>query len=171
MSMQMKYLDATNLACVIEEAFPLVDMPSSADLIAPGFSQYNYLAEELERYRGKEISGDAIRIIHQDLSHLSASAWHWILPHYLRFCLTAEAEYNRMETEFLIYNLGPDLRFQADVVKRLSQLTNSQISCLIDFLGWCLSQEYWREYCPDSIARGIGFLQTVLVDRQHQGHH
>jgi hypothetical protein len=40
--------------------------------------------------------------MHQEMTCLSARGWSWALPHYLPFCLTPEAEYNRMETEFLI---------------------------------------------------------------------
>jgi hypothetical protein len=161
----MTYPDTATLAQEIDEAFPFVDMPPIAELIARDCTDCEYLAEELERYKGRDINGDAIRLVHQELSHLSAEGWRWILPHYLRFCLTAEAEYNRMETEFLIYNLGPDLEFQTDTTQRLSLLTTDQISCLIDFLAWCQNQEYWKEYCPDNINKAIGFLRTLLLTR------
>jgi len=143
-------------------------MPTASELFVRGRTDIEYVAEELERYRSKPIDGDAIRLVHQELSNLSAKAWRWILPHYLRFCLTAEAEYNRMETEFLIYNLAPELQFQTDTSQRLSLLTAMQVACLIDFLGWCFDQEYWKEYCPQNINRAISFLQTVLLAKNHE---
>ncbi len=81
------------------------------------------------------------------------------MPFYLRFCLTPEAEYNHMETEFLIYNLNPDLKFQRDTLQRLSLFTEVQVRCLIHFLEWCLTKQYWKEYCPDNINRAIEFLR------------
>lgn len=163
---QMIGPDTGTLSELIESVFPFVEMPSAAELISLGRPDSEYLTQELERYRGKQIVGDTIRLIHQELSYLSAKGWRWILPHYLRFCLTPEAEYNRMETEFLIYNLGPDLKFQGDTTQRLALLASRQISCLIDFLRWCQNQEYWREYCPDQLSRAIGFLRTLLLDRE-----
>ncbi len=98
---------------------------------------------------------------YRQMSQLSAKAWRWILPHYLKFCLTPEAEYNRMETEFLIYSLGPTLEFQKETLERLSNLNKAQIDCLIHFLEWCLSQQHWKEYCPEDIERAINFLRTI----------
>jgi hypothetical protein len=158
--------DTASLSELIESAFPFVEMPSAAELVSPSCEDFEYLTEELERYRGRQIDGAAIRLVHQELSHLSAKGWRWILPHYLRFCLTTEAEYNRMETEFLIYSLGPDLKFQGDTAHRLALLAPRQISCLIDFLCWCQNQEYWREYCPNQLSGAIGFLRTLLLARE-----
>jgi hypothetical protein len=78
----------------------------------------------------------------QALSQLSAIAWRWVLPNYLRFCLAADAEYSRMEMEFFIYNLGPADEFQKDTVERLSKLDRQQMDCLIKFMHWCLSRQY-----------------------------
>ena len=164
---QMTYLDTATLRAEINLSFPFVEMPPTGELLVPEYAASQYLAEELEQYRPRQVDGGAIRLVHQELPHLSAKAWRWILPHYLRFCLTPEAEYNRMETEFLIYNLGPSLRFQSDTNQRLSLLTTSQVLCLIDFLFWCENQEYWKQYCPSDISRAIGFLKTVLLTREH----
>lgn len=147
----------------VKLAFPLVEMPNGLDLPfhKDGCFECDSLRDDLEYYRGREITGEAIRLVHQEMSHLSAKAWQWILPHYLRFCLTPEAEYNHMETEFLIYNLRPDLKFQKDTIQRLSFLNKKQIYCLMLFLEWCLSQQYWKEYCPSDINRALDFLKTV----------
>ena len=154
---------ATNILLdEIESAFPFMEMPLDTDLLfhKKDCFECDDLLADIDQYRGKKITGNAIRVIHQEMSHLSAKTWQWVLPHYLRFCLTPEAEYNRMETEFLIYSLAPSLEFQAETWQRLSLLNKNQINCLIHFLEWCSNHQYWKEYCPDEIDRGINFLRT-----------
>jgi hypothetical protein len=162
----MSSADTDRLAEEIDSAFPIVEMPPGNELPIKTLDSFEatHLVQELEQFRGKAINGTAIRLVHQEMSHLSAKAWRWLLPHYLRFCLTPEAEHNRMETEFLIYNLGPDLPFQRDTLRRLSLLTAVQVECLVHFLEWCLKSEYWKEYCPDNIAKAIGFLGANLAN-------
>jgi hypothetical protein len=157
--------DTDSICKEIETAFPFVEMPVGAELPfnTPFTPEDRYLIEELEQFRDREISGKAIRFVHQEMSLLSAKAWQWLMPHYLRFCLTSEAAYNRMETEFLIYNLGPELKFQSGTLKRLSLFTARQAGCLIHFLQWCRNQEYWRDYCPENIDSAIAFLRTNLA--------
>ena len=151
---------ATNILLnEIESAFPFTEMSLDTDLLfyEKDFFECHDLLADIEQDRGKEITGNAIRVIHQEMSHLSAKTWEWVLPHYPRFCFTAEAEYNRMETEFLIYSLAPSLEFQAETWQRLSLLNINQINCLIHFLEWCSNHQCWKEYCPDGIDRGINF--------------
>lgn len=147
----------------IEAVFSFVEMPLGAELLfhKNGCLECGSLLEDIEQYRGKEITGEFIRLIHQELSHLSAKAWRWILPYYLRFCLTPEAEYNQMETEFLIYNLGPDLKFQTETLQRLSLLNKDQINCLIHFLEWCSINQHWKECCPNELGMALKFLQST----------
>ena len=158
-------MDTESLLHEIESEFPLVEMPPDIELSFHKIdcAQCEYLRNDLSEYRNKEITGKEIRSIHQEMSCLSAKAWRWILPHYLKFCLTPEAAYNTMETEFLIYNLGPDLKYQKDTLQRLSQLSKNQISCLIHFLDWCSNQYPWKDYCPEDIAKARSFLCTVMA--------
>jgi hypothetical protein len=156
-------VDIRRLSAEISSTFPTIDMPPRAMLTAhgPKCEVCDGLGDDLEQIRGQPVSGAAIRLVHQELSHLSPSAWAWILPHYLRFCLSDEGREDRISTEFLIYNLAPELKFQADTAKRLSLLTKDQIRCLIDFLDWCLSQDYWKEFFAADISRATGFLRTL----------
>jgi hypothetical protein len=156
-------MNAEELLAEILEVFPPVEMPAGPELTfhAKGCHQCAYLAEDIENYRGKPIDGEAIRFLHQELSLLSAKAWRWIAPHYLSFCLTPEAEYNGMETEYLIYNLGPDERFREETLQRLSGLNKSQIGCLIHFMEWLASHPDWSEYCPENINKAIKFLSAA----------
>lgn len=147
----------------IELVFPFVEMPIVGELTLHDANcpECRYLAEDLEQYRRKDITGETIRLIHQEMSYLSAKATRWILPHYLRYCLTPEAEYNRMETEYLIYHFGPRCEFQQRTSGQLSLLNTVQLKCLIHFFEWCLRQSYWREYCPQDIESAISFLEEV----------
>ena len=92
---------------------------------------------------------------------MSAKAWRWIAPHYINYCLTPEADYNAMEAEFLVYNLGPEDRFKADALDRLSLLDSSQIRCFIFFMEYLSSHEYWSEYFPEDIRKATRFLQAI----------
>lgn len=157
------------LADEIAAEFPILPMPPAARLVVAGSIGGQFLIDELEMYRDKQIDGHAIRLVHQELPHLTAEGIQWVLPHYLRFCLTPEAQYNREETEYLVYHLGPSLKFQGDTAGRLSLLSSAQVRCLIDFLQWCGSDDYWREYCPEDLKRVEAFLATVLVDKERRG--
>ena len=83
------------------------------------------------------------------------------LPHYLPYCLTPEAEYNKMETEFLIYNFGCADKYKDNMRTQLSCLTMRQLRCLILFIEYLSVQPRWSEYCPKEIARA---LEAVNVD-------
>ena len=155
------------LLAEIQSAFPVVAMPSKADLPFDlergGLDEY--LANELDELRGKRVDGAVIRHVQQEMSCLSAKGWAWILPHYLRYCLTEEAEHNEMETEFLIYHLGPDQKFQADARKRLSLLNSQQIQCLIHFMQWLKSHPHWIAYLLADIDRAIAFLCALQTNQ------
>lgn len=168
MQMPPKIISKDNLFVEIESVFKLIEMPNADELTFHKVhcAECDDLREELLLCRGKSITGETIRLIHQELSLLSAKAWRWILPHYLKYCLTPEAEFNQMETQFLIYNLGADIQFQAELSQRLSLLNKDQILCLIHFLEWCSDQEYWQEFCPDSISRGINFLKHLARNQE-----
>jgi len=147
----------------IDTVFPFVEMPSHDELSfhKDGCSQCDDFLSDLELYRGKEISGEVIRLVHQEMAQLSAKAWAWILPHYLRYCLTSEGEYNRMETEFLIYNLSPSDKFKLDSAMRLSMLNPEQVSYLIKFCDWLLQKPEWKDIYEEDINRAIVFLNAL----------
>lgn len=156
-------MDKNSLLVEIESVFPEMEMPRGMTLSfhKDDCFQCEYLRKDIEKYRGKEVSGEVIRLLHQEMSCLSAEGWRWALRHYLQFCLNPEAEYSRMETEFLIYNLGPDLKFQQEALQRLSLLNRRQLNCLIHFLEWCEQHSYWKEYCPENISNALNFIRTI----------
>ena len=156
-------MDSSALFSEIGNTFPDMRMPPKAALSfhKGDCPQCEYLRNDLEEYRGKEVTGDVIRYLHQELGCLSTDGLKWILPHYLKFCLTAEAAYNQMETEFMIYHLGPGLKSQEETMLQLSGLNRREIDCLIHFLEWCASHPLWGEYCPEDIERALSFVRTV----------
>jgi hypothetical protein len=147
----------------IEASFPQVEMPAKSELSfhKNGCDQCRYLRDDLEERRGKEINGDLIRYLHQELGCLSTAGLKWILRDYLKFCLTPEAEYNMMETEFLIYHLGPDLKYQKETLQQLSGLSRNQIDCLIHFLEWSATHPKWGDYCPENIEKALNFMRAI----------
>lgn len=162
---------AMMLAKEIDHFFPVIGMPSPENIPAhlDGCSTCAQLASDLNVYRDKPIDAALIREIHQEMSHLSANAWRWVLPHYLRFCLTPEAEYSCFETEFLIYNLVPATEFEVATKARLSLLSDDQVRVLRDFLTHLLSTDYWRNYSPAKLTRGVAFLSEILEERSSPG--
>lgn len=163
--MQVRKMKITkdSLKREIDTAFPFVEMPLSGKLTIhnENCGECEEVINDIEDYRHKEITIDLLRRIHQELSLLSSEAWRWILPYYLRFGMTSEAQQSEMEIQFLIYNLGPAEQFISDTSKRLSILNRSQLSCLIHFLEWCSTQFPWRDSYEDSIERGIKFLTNL----------
>jgi len=147
----------------VDEAFPCMEMPESAELL---FHQDQCRScAEVRRYldasRGVKADDALIRFIHQQLYHLSPVAFRWILPSYLKFCLSSVS--SQEEVYFLVYNLSPDQEFQEDTYRRLSALNAAQIRCLIHFLNWCSGNECWVEIRGD-VDKAIKFLHTVKAE-------
>lgn len=147
----------------IEREFPFVEKPQGRSL---SFHKSDcdhciYLRRDLEVYKGKELPREAIRCVHQEMSSLSAKGFAWVLPSYLRYAIASKPSYSNTEVEFLIYNLGPELKHQPEAMQRLSGLSSGQISCLISFLAWLKSQEHWVNYCSEDIERAENFLRTL----------
>lgn len=154
-------MDAEYLLREIDAAFPPFEMPSSLEFVSetPHYIESDEIRDDMEEFRGKKIDAKAIRTIHRYFPVLSPMATRWILPEYLRFCLTSEAQSHcRVETMSLIYALSPDAEFRNDTLTRLSMLNTKQRMCLIHFLQWCLLDEYWIDSDPERIRTGIDFL-------------
>jgi hypothetical protein len=153
-------METHELLCLIEKAFPVVQMPPTKDIVAHGDAcpECLGLTKDLEQYNDVTIGGEVMRMVHQELYHLSPLGWSWILPHYLRHCLTAEAVYNRFETEFLIYSFSPSPEFEEDTVARMSGLSSAQARCVNSFFEWCLNDADWRCSYGHDIVLAKAFL-------------
>jgi len=156
-------IDTSSLLKEIDSVFPFVEMSDENALVLHenGCLECNDLKNELKDYRNKEITGEVVRLLYIEMTSLSAKGWQWFLPHYLRFCLSPEAEYNRLVTELLIYSLRPSPEFEQDTLLRLSLLDKEQINCLMHFLSWCENQQHWKDYCLEDIGRAQKFLSSI----------
>ena len=153
------------LLAAIDTAFPLVPKPDQARLTfhSDGCAHCGMVNLYLEEYAGPVLPPKAIRYLCDEMSCLSAVAWRWLLPTYLRQCVAQPSEDLARETEFLIYNLSPDAEDQPDTRARLSDLSPVQLQCLLAFLQWCKEQPRWSEYCPNEISSGQAFLTSMLA--------
>jgi hypothetical protein len=156
-------MNSENLRIEVEKVFSFIEKPKGLELSfhKDDCPQCGYLRNDLDQYKDTQLSPAGIREIHQEMSCLSARGWRWVLPSYLLFCLTEKASYSQMETEFLIYNLAPELKHQLEAKQRLSGLNQEQINCLVHFLEWCQQHEHWGQYCPEEISSAIAFLSTI----------
>lgn len=143
----------------IDAAFPVVEMPAKDQLVFEKYKggECDEIAEDLEQPLA---SDEVVKIVCRNLSCLSAKGWVWVLPFYLKYCLSEKAMTNRTETEFLIYNLSPAPEFVSDTNQRLRELNNQQIRVLIYFLEWCLSNEYWKEFYRCEIEGALTYLNN-----------
>jgi len=146
---------------------PPVPKPEGRDisLHESGCWQCKYLRDDLAQYEDSELPNEAIRSLHQELSCLSARGWRWVLPSYLRRCLTQDPAYDAVETEFLIYNLGPSPEHESETRERLSALNREQVNCLAHFLEWCRTHPHWSQYCPNDIERARRFMHSVITTK------
>jgi hypothetical protein len=151
----------------IDTVFPPVPKPDGAAVSfhATDCLQCQFVRQDIEKYSDVSLPDDAIRYLHNELSCLSATAWRWALPSYLRRCVTQDAEYDAVETEFLIYNLGPEESFKDETRLRLSALSEQQVRCLLHFLEWCRDHPHWSEYCAEDVSRAATFIASILAER------
>ncbi len=149
----------------VENVFPWVEKPQGESLSfhETGCLQCEFVRSDLAVYSDKELPVEAIRYIHQEMPCLSALGWRWVLPSYLRHCLTQEPDHDYGETSFLIYNLAPEPKYEAETRERLSALSTDQINCLLHFVEWCKEHPYWSDFCPNEIALAYEFLQSLKV--------
>jgi hypothetical protein len=161
--MQIDDSSKMNLLEEITIVFPSKVMPQTGDLIVNKGrdSECNYLREDLDAARGQPVTGAVIRLVHQELTCLSVKALQWILPYYLRYCLSDDGQESRMETEFLIYSFSPLEEFKEAALQRFTFLQRDQIVCLLHFVDWCSAHPYWGEYFPEDLQRAREFLRSL----------
>lgn len=150
----------------IENCFPYVERPQKASLSfhKSGCDQCDFLVEDISLYNEKEIPEKGIREVYTEMSCLSAKAWRWLLPSYLRQCVLFVEE-SRDFTEFLIYNLSPAEEFKQGVIERLSELNKDQLNCILYFLNWCQSSDHWvSKYCSENLAEAIVFMNKLKAE-------
>ena len=157
-----KIMNTEKLLIEIDKTFPFVKKPQGLELSfhKDDCPHCYYLRNDMEKY-SEQIPKEGLSWLHNELSCLSSKGLLWVLPSLLRYCVQTNDTYDGLETEFLIYHLSPDLKYQKDTIKQLSLFSNEQIGCLKMFIGWCKNHEHWSEYCSEEISRAIMFLEGV----------
>lgn len=150
----------------IENSFNAMPMPARADLFVLEDEESQSLAEDLEQIRGKPLSSDVLRLLHQELRKLSPKATLWITPHYLRYSIKDEARYTQSEVEFFVYSLA-STRAQnwLDVATRLSSFNSRQLKCLGSVLSHLMGDEFWSQYLPEQLESAEENVKRTLASR------
>jgi hypothetical protein len=157
-------MDTETLRTEVKRVFIPIKKPSgfAISFHKVGCAQCEYLRKDLEVYRDRLLPSEAIQYMHGEMSCLSAKGRRWVLPSYLDHCLTADSTTDHDQaTKFLIYNLGPDLKYQKETMQRLSLLNLEQVTCLIHFLEWCAQHAFWSTYCLEDINKGLAFMRAL----------
>ena len=160
-------MDTVTLLAEIDAVLPPVPKPHREHITfhSEGCGHCDNLRDDLEKYSESTLPDEAIRYLHDELSLLSGQATRWVLPSYLRRCITMDT-YDSLETEFLIYNLGPKAEYHADARERLKELSVPQLTVLLHFLEWCAAHPEWSSYCGDDVAIAQSFVRSLVDDRQ-----
>jgi len=150
----------------IDVAFGAVEMPKGIDLSfhKDDCFECECLRRELDELGEGASPESIVRAIYQDMSCLSASAWKWCLPIYLKRSLLTEPSISDTETEFLIYNLSPNDDGKSGTIERMSLLTDEQIHCLELFVEWCSEEPHWASYCKSEIDQAKAFVKCVRTN-------
>ena len=160
-------MDTATLLREIEIAFPPVPKPSPDNITfhGKGCFQCQFLREELEGYTEPTLPDEAIEYLVNELTLLSPQATRWVLPSYLRRCITMDPQ-TGAETEYLIYTLSPGPEFHEEIREQTKLLCVDQLKVLLHFVEWCAVHPEWSTYCPDNIASARSFVSTLIADRQ-----
>ena len=148
----------------IATVLPPVAKPARGEIAfhKSGCDHCHYLRGDLDQYHGETLPDEAIRSLHNDWSCLSAAATRWVLPSYLARCVTQDL-YDPLETEFLIYMLAPEPKYELETTQRLSKLSHLQIGVLRNFLTWCSEHPHWSTYCADEVAMATRYIDRLWM--------
>lgn len=147
----------------INAVFPTIPMPSPAEstIHQDNCEPCGDVRRYFEIYRNLEIDAVFIRYMHQNLHQLSSIGFLWLLPHYLKYCLSNEWHYAEELVYFMIYSLDQNPPFEHDAYIRLSALNTAQIRYLISFLYWCdQNRDYYDSEQETKTA--VTFLKKLL---------
>ena len=149
----------------INRAFKTVEFPLKDDLVASSLGAQDYgseVAADLESWRTKAPDNDLLRQMHQELRKLSPAATRWIVPHYLRYALTEEAKYSRMEVSFFVLSLVSRSKEEdQQVATRLSLMSGEQIDCLEKVLAHLKADSDWSDYMGEDFEAALATLKRL----------
>jgi hypothetical protein len=146
----------------VQAAFPPIGRPPgpSAYMHAGECSGCHALRESLHGVDQPMLPLAALRSIYDQVAHLSAAGWRWVLPSYLAHCLSLAQNEAELDSEFLTFNLGASMHGLAQSVQRLTAFSPMQTECLVSFLEWCGQQPEWAELCGEDIDSALAGLST-----------
>lgn len=147
----------------INDVFPTIPMPSPAESTVHqnDCEPCDDVPRYFDIYRDSKIDTVFIRYMHKNLYQLSPLGFLWLLPHYLKYCLSNEWCYAEELVYFLVYHLSPSPQFENDAYIRFSELNAVQIQCLISFLNWCNETESYYDSEEDT-HKAFTFLKKLL---------
>lgn len=153
----------------IDLAFKAVDFPREDELVDSSLPAQDYgleVAADLECWRGKSPDAKLLREMHQELRKLSTDATRWIVPHYLRYALTEEAQYTRMEISFFVLSLvSRNEKDAQEIARRLSSMSGEQIECVVEVLEHLKADSDWAEYMGEDIEAALATLRSLRRER------
>lgn len=151
----------------IDQAFKKVEFPPKEYLVDSTLSKQDYglqVAADLECWRTRVPDDSLLREMHQELRKLSAAATRWIVPHYLRYALTEQAKYSRMEISFFVLSLVARSKEEVQqIVTRLSSMSTEQIGCLAKVLAYLHADPDWAEYMGEDIEAALATLRSLRI--------
>ncbi|WP_373994454.1 DUF6714 family protein [Duganella sp. Root1480D1] len=128
-------------------------------------SECEYVRENIERFRSSCFGEAGAQVVYLELSHLTAQAWNWMLPHYLRFCISDEAKNESTLTAFFLYQFYPVQKLSQLISHKLFSLNMDQFLCLAHFLTWALNDPIRRDEDGEDIKDSITFLKELIQSR------
>jgi len=151
----------------IDHAFKAVEFPPKEDLVDSTLPQQDsgfQVAADLECWRTRTPDESLLREMHQELRKLSAAATRWIVPHYLRYALTEQAKYSRMEISFFVLSLVARSKEEVQqIATRLSSMSTEQIRCLTKVLEYLGADTDWAEYMGEDIEAALATLRSLRI--------
>ena len=147
----------------VQSEFPPIARPAGerALLHTGDCAQCHALRESLQGVVDPVLPLAALRGIYDQVDHLSAAGWRWVLPSYMFHCLHLARSQTLLDTEFLTFNLGASMHGLAESAERLIAFTQGQKKCLVLFLRWCAEHEDWVDYCGEDIDSALAALSTA----------
>ncbi len=147
----------------IQVQFPTIARPAGDGVLLHDVGECAQCAVLRDSLRGADepvLPLAVLRGIYDQVEHLSAVGWRWVLPSYLTHCLLLANSQTLLDTEFLTFDLGASMHGLAESVQRLDAFTPAQKACLVLFLEWCGQHEEWAELCGEDIDSALAALQA-----------
>jgi|JI6StandDraft_1071083.scaffolds.fasta_scaffold32615_4 hypothetical protein len=151
----------------IDQAFKKVEFPLEYELVDSTLPQQDsglQVAADLECWRTRAPDENLLREMHQELRKLSPAATRWIVPYYLRYALTEQAKYSRMEISFFVLSLVARCKEDVQqIATRLSSMSTEQIRCLAKVLEYLGADTDWAEYMGEDIEAALATLRSLRI--------